>query len=80
MILLSLVLISTIIPLNITFTRSIVTSIITFSVQYARVSVPAIILKLSSKSKNFYYTSDNRFFKLCNILKNEIDQWVKQTY
>ena len=71
---LSLISLVMMISCNLIFTESILSSFKTFFMQCMRVSISAIMHELGNKSKNYYHMSDNSFWKLHDILKNDINK------
>ena len=58
---------------NIIWNNEIAQSFKTHFIRCARASVSAIMYELGNKSKNYYRMSDNSFWKLHSILKEEIE-------
>ena len=71
---LSLIFIVMMISLNLMFSNDIVQSFKTYFIRRVRASVSAIMYELGNKSKNYYRMSDNSFWKLHSMLKDDIDK------
>ena len=77
---LSLISIVMMISLNLMFSNDIVQSFKTYFIRRVRVSVSAIMYELGNKSKNYYRMSDNSFWKLHSMLKDDIDKRKHDVY
>ena len=64
----------TILSFNLFFSSALINDYKTYFIRRQRASVSAIVNELSSKSKNYYQTSDTRFWKLHKQLKDVVDK------
>ena len=75
----SLVVLMLMLSLNIIFCNETIQSYKTYFICRARASVSSIMCELGSKSKLYYRMSDESFWKLHALLKDEINRKPEQT-